>query len=139
MNSRLDLDKDYSDYTVEDLENYSWPDPLDPGFTTGLAEEARRLYEETEYAIVADGGFKSFWELGYKLRGFEQLLMDLVLNPEFVSALMAKLLEINIDIIRLILPVLCMPGRPARKVFASRPYLIPGHCGRKRHCRYNPK
>ena len=82
--------------SVEDLESYPWPDPLDPGFTAGLAEEAKALYEETDYAIVADGGFKSFWELGYLLRGLEQMLMDLVLNPGFVSALMSRLLEINI-------------------------------------------
>ncbi len=82
--------------SVEDLERYPWPDPLDPGFTAGLAEEARALYEGTDYAIVADGGFKSFWELGYLLRGLEQFLMDLVINPEFVSALMSRLLEINV-------------------------------------------
>ena len=81
--------------TVEDLEAYPWPDTEDPGFTAGLAEEARALYEETDYAIMADGGFKSFWELGYLLRGLEQMLMDLVLNPEFVSALLSKLLDIN--------------------------------------------
>jgi uroporphyrinogen decarboxylase len=81
--------------SIEDLESYPWPDPLDPGFTAGLAEDARALYEETDYAIMADGGFKSFWEMGYMLRGLEQMLMDLVLNPEFVKALMSKLLEIN--------------------------------------------
>jgi uroporphyrinogen decarboxylase len=82
--------------SVADLERYPWPDPLDPGFTAGLAEEARALYAETGYAIMADGGFKSFWELGYMLRGLEQMLVDLALNPEFVSALMSKLLEINL-------------------------------------------
>jgi uroporphyrinogen decarboxylase len=63
-----------------------------------LAEEARSLYEGTDYAIMADCGFKSFWELGYLLRGLEQMLMDLVLNPEFVSALFSKLLEINMAV-----------------------------------------
>ncbi|MFB0545938.1 MAG: uroporphyrinogen decarboxylase family protein [Anaerolineae bacterium] len=82
--------------SIEDLESYPWPDPLDPGFTAGLAEDAKALYKDTDYAIMADGGFKSFWELGYLLRGLEQLLMDLVISPEFVSALMSKLLEINI-------------------------------------------
>jgi uroporphyrinogen decarboxylase len=81
--------------SAEDLENYPWPDLRDPGFTAGLAEEVKTLYEETDYAIMADGGFKSFWELGYMLRGFERSLMDLALNPEFISALMSKLLEIN--------------------------------------------
>jgi uroporphyrinogen decarboxylase len=81
--------------STEDLESYPWPDPLDPGFTSGPAEEAKALYERTDYAIMADGGFKSFWELGYMLRGLEQMLMDVALNPSFVSALMSKLLAIN--------------------------------------------
>jgi uroporphyrinogen decarboxylase len=81
--------------TIEDIEAYPWPDPLDPGFTANLAEDAKALYEETDFAIVADGGFKSFWEMGYMLRGLEQMLVDLALNPEFVKALMSKLLEIN--------------------------------------------
>jgi uroporphyrinogen decarboxylase len=82
--------------TIEDLESYAWPDLTDPGYTAGLAEEVKKLYEDTDYAIMADGGFKSFWELGYLLTGYERLLTDLALNPDFVSALMAKLLEINI-------------------------------------------
>jgi uroporphyrinogen decarboxylase len=45
---------------------------------------------------MADGGFKSFWELGYLMRGHAQLLMDTALHPEFVEALMNKLLVINI-------------------------------------------
>ena len=84
--------------SVEDLECHPWPDPEDPGFTAGLAEEAKALYEGTDYAIVGDGGFKSLWEQSYMLRGLEQMIMDLVLNPEFVSALFAKLLEINIAV-----------------------------------------
>jgi uroporphyrinogen decarboxylase len=82
--------------TIEDLDRYPWPDPLDPGFTAGLEEDAKTLYENTDYAIMADGGFKSFWELGYMMRGFQQMLEDLVANPEFVKALMEKLLELNI-------------------------------------------
>ncbi|MDI7275221.1 MAG: uroporphyrinogen decarboxylase family protein [Anaerolineae bacterium] len=82
--------------SIDDLERYPWPDPLDPGFTAGLAEEARSLYEGTSYALVGDSGFKSFWELGYLLRGFVQMLTDVMTDPEFVSALLAKLLEINL-------------------------------------------
>jgi uroporphyrinogen decarboxylase len=81
--------------TIDDLERYPWPDPLDPALTAGLADEVRALHAGP-YAIVADGGFKSFWELGFMLRGLERLLMDLVADPEFVVALMEKLLELNL-------------------------------------------
>ncbi len=81
---------------ISDLDRYPWPDPEDPGLTQGLAEEARALYEGTPYAVAADPGYKSFWELAVRLRGFEQLLMDVALDPNFVSALMSKLLEIHL-------------------------------------------
>jgi len=82
--------------TVDDLERFPWPDPLDPGFTAGLEAEAQALCEGTNYAIEASSGFYSFWELACFLRGYEQLLVDVALNPQFVSALMAILLEINL-------------------------------------------
>ena len=81
--------------TIEDIERYPWPDPLDPGITAGLADEARDLHEDTDYAVVADSGFQNLWELVWMLRGFEQALIDLADDPEFVHALMARLLEIN--------------------------------------------
>jgi len=83
--------------SVQDLERYPWPDPADPGYTAGLAEEAKALHEGTEYAIEASCGFYSFWELAYSLRGYEQLLMDLAMNKEFVKALLAIILEINLE------------------------------------------
>jgi uroporphyrinogen decarboxylase len=84
--------------TVDDLATYPWPDVDDPGFTAGLAEKAKALHEGTDYAIVADSGFKSLWELGYMLRGLEQMMVDTVLNPEFTTALLSKLLDINLAV-----------------------------------------
>jgi uroporphyrinogen decarboxylase len=87
-----------SEATIDDLGSYPWPDVDDPGFTEGLAEAGAQLFEHTDYAVMGDAAFKSFWERGYMLRGFENLLMDLALDPEFVKALMGKLLEINIAV-----------------------------------------
>jgi uroporphyrinogen decarboxylase len=81
--------------TIEDLDRYPWPDPLDPALTAGLKDEIEAL-DARPYAVMADGGFKSFWELGYMMRGLEQLLVDIVANPGFVVALMEKLLELNL-------------------------------------------
>jgi uroporphyrinogen decarboxylase len=81
---------------LEELQRYPWPDPYAPGLTRGLKDVASRLYEDSSYALVGDGGFKNHWELCYLLRGLDQILMDLHLNPEFVHALLARLLEINI-------------------------------------------
>jgi uroporphyrinogen decarboxylase len=81
---------------IDDLATYAWPDTGDPGYTAGLAEEARTLYEQTDYAIEASCGFYSFFETGYALRGYEQLFADFSQNPDFVLALFEKLLEINL-------------------------------------------
>jgi uroporphyrinogen decarboxylase len=86
-----------ADASVQDVETYAWPDPADPGYTDRLAEEARALHEGTDFAIEASCGFYSFWELACSLRGYEQLLLDLAENKEFVSALLARILEINLE------------------------------------------
>jgi uroporphyrinogen decarboxylase len=36
------------------LDKAVWPDPYDPGRVAGLAQETKRQYETTEYALVAD-------------------------------------------------------------------------------------
>ncbi len=83
---------------IRDLDKYPWPDPHDPDFTKGLLKDAEKLSKTTDYALIGDSGFKSFWELAYMLRGYEQLLTDLVLNKKFVHKLLSILLELNLII-----------------------------------------
>ena len=45
--------------SVEDLETYPWPDPYNPDLTEGLEEKAKRLYEETDFALVANSVTRS--------------------------------------------------------------------------------
>jgi uroporphyrinogen decarboxylase len=82
--------------TLADLERYPWPDPRDPGRTRGLREEARRLYEETGYAICLDtvgmGTFESCW----MLRGLQNFFCDLAADPEFAFALLGKVADFKI-------------------------------------------
>ena len=83
---------------IDDLEDYPWPNPYNPELTEGLEEKARNLYENTNLALV--GKFSnSIFEQAFYLRGFEQMLMDLSLNPEFAEALMGKL--VNLALARL--------------------------------------
>jgi uroporphyrinogen decarboxylase len=79
--------------TVDDLEDYPWPDPYNPELTEGLEEKARNLYGNTDFALI--GKFSnSIFEQAFYMRGFEQMLMDVSLNPDFVDALMGKLVDI---------------------------------------------
>lgn len=78
--------------TLADLDTFPWPDPLNPGRIRGLREEARRLHEENEYAVALSLPV-GFVHLSQYLRGYEQWLMDIVLNPAFLDALMDRALE----------------------------------------------
>jgi len=83
--------------TVEDLRHYPWPDPHDPRRVEGLAEEARRLYQETDYALVADFLGGGLFEQALWMRGFERFMMDLIRDEPFVTALLDRLLELYIE------------------------------------------
>lgn len=48
------VERPLAEATIDDLDTAVWPDPYDPGRVEGLPEEARNLYENTQYAIVAD-------------------------------------------------------------------------------------
>lgn len=83
--------------TLADLDRYAWPDPADPGYAAGVADEAKSLHEGTPYAVEASCGFYSLWEVAYALRGFQQLLTDLAAEPEFVAALLGRIHAINLE------------------------------------------
>jgi uroporphyrinogen decarboxylase len=80
------------DTTLADLDTFPWPDPLNPGRTRGLRERARLLHEETPYAVVLSLPV-GFVHISQYLRGYEQWLMDIILNPDFLDALLDLTLD----------------------------------------------
>jgi uroporphyrinogen decarboxylase len=94
-----------ADAKVEDLPRYPWPDPHDPcrvagtsaTLSTSLAEEVQRLYEETNYALVADFLGGGLFEQALWMRGFERFMMDLVRDESFATALLDTLLELYVE------------------------------------------
>jgi uroporphyrinogen decarboxylase len=83
------------DATMEDLDSYPWPDPSDPGRVAGLEAEARRLFEDTELALMGRFGGPILEQAAY-LRGWEQWLMDMVADPPFAQKLLDKIADIQI-------------------------------------------
>lgn len=84
-----------ADATVADLEHFDWPDPHDPARWAGLREEARQLFEQTDCALVAyRPKYNGLFELCQALRGVQQMLEDMVLNPEFAVSLFWKVGEV---------------------------------------------
>lgn len=81
--------------TQINLDEYPWPDPDDPGFTDGLEEEAKKLYEETDLALIGRFG-GPVMELASYLRSFEGWLMDLILYPDFAKEMLNRIADIQI-------------------------------------------
>jgi uroporphyrinogen decarboxylase len=78
--------------TLAGLDDFPWPDPLNPGRTRGLRESAHRLHEGTEYAVALSLPV-GFVHLSQYLRGYERWLMDIVLEPAFLDALLDRALD----------------------------------------------
>ncbi len=81
--------------SVEDIERYPWPKPTDE-MVEGIAEEAAFLHEQTDYFICAGQIGQGFFEAGCWLRGYDQILLDCALEPDWVHAFNRKLLEVNV-------------------------------------------
>jgi uroporphyrinogen decarboxylase len=88
--------------SAADIVRYPWPDPTDPGRFRGLREKARRLREETDYAVMYNARYNIVHMTQY-LRGFEDWYCDLGENHELFTALMDAVLENLLELNRLAL------------------------------------
>jgi len=77
--------------SVSDLDRYEWPTLTDE-YLRQLQDEARRLYHETDYAILGSFG-GNFLEAGQGLRGWDTFLMDLAGNRPFAESILDRLLQ----------------------------------------------
>ncbi|MCL2665122.1 MAG: hypothetical protein FWE82_05870 [Defluviitaleaceae bacterium] len=80
---------------LNDLNEMALPDPDTPSFYYGLRDKAKDLHDNSPYAIVADFGVPGFYETSQKLRGYENLACDMLLNREFLFGLYNRLLELQ--------------------------------------------
>jgi len=84
-----------ADAVVEDLVRMKMPDPENPSLYYGLKDKAHDLFDNSPYALVADFGVPGFYETSQKLRGYENLACDLLVNQEFVTSLYDRLLDLQ--------------------------------------------
>jgi len=82
--------------TVEDLENFPWPDSADNYDFKAIREPAKKLYEDNEYALVGSlGSPGNIFEQAWYLRGLAEFMKDLIKNKDFIHALMRRILDIR--------------------------------------------
>jgi uroporphyrinogen decarboxylase len=89
--------------SLEDLNHFSWPDPSDPGRVMELADEARRLYRETGYCLVAGHISAGIFQDCWNLRGMARFMEDLAVDTEFAHALLQKVTDVHIGMWRFFL------------------------------------
>ena len=77
--------------SAADLDAYPWPTYTDEDLEL-LRQEAKRLYEATDYAILGSFG-GAFLEGGQGLRGWDQFMMDIAADRAFTEALLDRMLE----------------------------------------------
>ncbi|MFX1340978.1 MAG: uroporphyrinogen decarboxylase family protein, partial [Promethearchaeota archaeon] len=82
--------------TIQDIENYDWPDGKNKVLFKGLAEYAKKLRDSTEYAFVSPI-MGCVYEYTMFLFGFSKALIYLRKRPDLIIATMEKLLEYWID------------------------------------------
>ena len=102
--------------TVEQLENYQgWPDMDDPSRFIHVAEGAKKLAKENEYAIMATPWLMFPFERAFAMQGMDKFLLNMAMYPDFAEALLRKNLALckqlmgnflteigeNIDIIKI--------------------------------------
>jgi uroporphyrinogen decarboxylase len=84
---------------LSDLESYQWPSAENLYSADGLAEGAKKLYGETDYALVARNPLsEGFLDRPCHLMGMEKFLITLVQAPEIAKYIIYRLLEIYIDV-----------------------------------------
>jgi uroporphyrinogen decarboxylase len=82
--------------TVNELEDYPFPDGVDRTRFTGVRDAAIKMRSETPYAISTGiGGV--VYEYCWYMRGLEQWFIDMIENPAFCEALLERTLKFWTD------------------------------------------
>ncbi len=95
------IDKDIGNITGSliaepSLRNYTFPDPLDKRFFSDIEASVKA---KPDMFRLFEIGF-SLYERAWTLRGMENLLMDFMVNPEFVHELLTSITDYNIAQLR---------------------------------------
>ena len=82
---------------IGQLEAFNWPDPENPGFYENIRESAKKLRNETDYAIVFNMPVGVVHQ-GQFMRGFMEWLTDLYQRPDYITRMNEFIADIWIGI-----------------------------------------
>jgi uroporphyrinogen decarboxylase len=83
--------------TVEGIEKFPWPDPIDNARFATLKQRADRYVNEEKRAYILGRQYAGIWETALWMCGFEKFFCDMMLNKEFAHYLMNKITELKMQ------------------------------------------
>jgi uroporphyrinogen decarboxylase len=81
--------------SVKDIENYPWPDPLEPERFFNLKKLADQTVFQEKKAYILERMSSGMWETAMWMTGYEKFFCDMLMNEKLIHAIMEKLLEIK--------------------------------------------
>lgn len=79
--------------TVAEIERFPFPDPADPHRIAGILTAVRDAGAARDRAVLLNAPTVGIWWLAFYLRGLEQAMVDLGLQPELIEALAERITE----------------------------------------------
>ncbi len=89
--------------SIEDLERFPWPqaEKIDRKQVDEFREQAKKLYNETEYVVCAEHPVFGVLELGCWMCGFDEFFLKMAMEPEFVVRFFDKVLDYQKKVIEI--------------------------------------
>ena len=89
--------------SIDDLNNYPWPEAeqIDLKQIESYRKQAKKLYQETEYVVCAEHPVFGVLELGCWMCGFDDFLLKMALEPDFVKCFFDKVLDYQKKVIEI--------------------------------------
>jgi uroporphyrinogen decarboxylase len=86
---------DQAGLTVEEVRDYAWPDTGDARRIAGLRELAER-YRAQGQAVMIKGVLAGIFEMSQRVRGMQNIMIDLASNEPLACAFLDKMVELKI-------------------------------------------
>ena len=80
--------------TIQEIEEYPWPDMDDPYRVAMVKEQARKLAQENQYAIMGTPWLLFPFERAFAMQGMDKFLLNMAMYPDFARALLRKITDL---------------------------------------------
>ena len=91
--------------TIDDVQKYNFPDTGDPARIAGLRDLALKYRAENK-AVMIKGVLAGIFEMSQRVRGMQNIMMDLASNTELACAFIDKMTDLKIRFWEMALPQL---------------------------------